>query len=167
MDDAKTARGLSPDGYITDQDCLGGLRYRGIPASINGCGPVAVFDLLRFLGRERPLESLLEEMSALHRVRFPGPTSLRVMRLILRSCAAEVRQTRGREAALAAAERSRAGIFRYREGHEPHFVCFLRREDGRFRFFNVADGLEDCVLSMADFGREHLRGGPVVVLTAD
>ena len=70
-----------------------------------------------------------------------------------------------REAALQAACASRAGIFRYREGREPHYVSFLRLPDGRFRFLNLADGLEDCVLSMEEFAAGHLRG-PARAFTA-
>ena len=32
-----------------------------------------------------------------------------------------------------------------------------------FRFFNVADGLEDTVMPMERFGEEHLKGGLVVL----
>ena len=41
----------------------------------------------------------------------------------------------------------------------------MRQPDGRFRFFNVADGLEDCVMSMEDFASGHLLRGTVIALT--
>ena len=50
-------------------------------------------------------------------------------------------------------------------GHEPHFISFVRQPDGRFRFFNVADGLEDSVMSMEDFAEGHLLHGTVIALT--
>ena len=37
-----------------------------------------------------------------------------------------------------------------------------RLAEGEYRFFNVADGLEDCRMSMERFGAEHLKGGFVL-----
>ncbi len=158
--------GFSAEGYIIDQDCFASVRYRGMRASVNGCGWMAAYNLRRFLGQDAIWDAVRREMEALHPVRrFPGPTTLRALRLYLGKYLPEVRETAGREAALQAACASRAGIFRYREGREPHYVSFLRLPDGRFRFLNLADGLEDCVLSMEEFAAGHLRG-PARAFTA-
>ena len=156
---------FSPDGYITDQDAFETLRYRTIPASINGCGPIAAYNLRHFLGQAADWRQIFAEMDAMHRLRVPGPTLMTVMREYLNAHIPGLRETMGREEALAAAAQSRAGIFRYREKQEPHFVSYLRTEEGDFRFFNMADGLEDCRMSMERFGAEHLRGGTVIVFT--
>ena len=156
------ADGFSPDGYIRDQDCFSSVRYRSMPASINGCGWIAAFNLFHYLGRAEDWDRVRRELDELHRIRMPGPTMLPVMRGYLLSRVPWLREARGREAALAEAARSRAGIFRYREEKVPHFVSYLRTEAG-FRFFNVADGLEDAVMSMEQFGREHLKGGLTVL----
>ena len=37
-------------------------------ASINGCGPIAVYNILHALGQTTALETLLREMEAMHRV---------------------------------------------------------------------------------------------------
>ncbi len=154
--------GFAPDGYITDQDCFSSVRYRTMPASINGCGWIAAFDLLHFLSGEEDWDSVRRALDEGHRIRMPGPTMLPVMRSYLLSQIPELQEVRGREAALAEASRSRAGIFRYREEKTPHFVFYCRRENG-FRFMNVADGLEDAVMPMEKFGEEHLKGGLVVL----
>ena len=157
--------GFSADGYIVDQDCFHSLRYRTMPADINGCGWIAAFNLRRFLGQEPDWREVLRELEGMHLWNVPGPTLMTVMRAYLRRWVPEARETVGREEALAAAAHSRAGIFRYREKREPHFISYIRTEDGTFRFFNVADGEEDCRMTMADFGRLHLRGGTVIVFT--
>ena len=156
------SEGFSPDGYIRDQDCFSSVRYRSMPASINGCGWIAAFDLLHFLFREEDWDSVRSALDEGHRVRMPGPTLLPVMRRYLLSRVPELQELRGREEALAQASRSRAGIFRYREEKTPHFVFYCRAEEG-FRFFNVADGTEDEVMPMERFGEEHLKGGLVVL----
>ena len=156
------AEGFSADGYIIDQDCFSSVRYRTMPASINGCGWIAAFDLLHFLSGEKDWDSVRRALDEGHRIRMPGPTMLPVMRSYLLSQIPELQEVRGREAALAEASRSRAGIFRYREEKTPHFVFYCRRENG-FRFMNVADGLEDAVMPMEKFGEEHLKGRLVVL----
>ena len=105
------------------------------------------------------------EMDAMHTLRVPGPTLMRVMRGYLSRYVPEYRETSGREEALTAAEESEAGIFRYREGDTPHFICYLRQDDGQFRFFNVDDNIDDGVMSMQKFGREHFLRGNVIALT--
>ena len=155
--------GFSADGYIVDQDCFHSLRYRTMPADINGCGWIAAFNLRKALGREADFREVLRELEGMHLWNVPGPTLMTVMRAYLRRYVPEAQETVEREAALAAAAASCAGIFRYREKREPHFVSYIRSGDGRFRFFNVADGEEDFTAAMEDFGREHLRGGTVIV----
>lgn len=167
MEKKALEQGFSEDGYITDQDCFSSIRYRTMPADWNGCGPIAAYNLRRWLGQEPEIREVYREMDALHRLHAPGPTTMRVMRLYLSRYAPDFRETEGREAALAAAAGSRAGIFRYREGQEPHFISYIRTGEESFRFFNVDDGLEDCTMSMAQFGEEHLKGGLVIALTLE
>ena len=157
------AEGISADGYITDQDCFSSVRYRTMRADINGCGWIAAYNLRHALGEELDWDEVRQEMDVMHSLRFPGPTLMRVMREYLAKYVPDYRETVGREEAAQAAKDSIAGIFRYQEGHEPHFISFVRQPDGRFRFFNVADGLEDFTASMETFGQEHLRGGTVIV----
>ena len=147
--------GFSPDGFITDQDCFEDYRYRTMQASINGCGPIAVYNILHALGQTPELTALLREMEALHRVQRPGPTTMRAMRAYLEKHLPAMREYPGRDAAFAAALRSRMGILRYSEDGVPHFVSFFRQDSG-FRFFNVNDGLEDYVCSMEGFFERHI-----------
>ena len=158
-------QGFSQDGYIIDQDCFHALRYRTMPANINSCGPIAAYNLRRFLGQDPDFSQVLGELEGMHLWNVPGPTLMTVMRPYLQKYVPDYRETVGREEAAQAAKDSFAGIFRYQEGHEPHFISFVRQPDGRFRFFNVADGLEDSVMSMEDFAKEHLLHGTVIALT--
>ena len=90
---------------------------------------------------------------------------MRVRREYLGRYVPVYRETVGREEALREAENSRAGIFRYREGDTPHFICFIRQSDSLFRFFNVDDRIDDAVMTMSRFGREHFLRGNVIALT--
>lgn len=157
--------GFSKDGYIIDQDCFSSFTYRTIPANYNGCGWIAAYNLRRFLGHAVRYDEVRREMDEMHFLRIPGPTLMCVMRKYLKKHVPEAWETVGREAALHAAKASRAGIFRYREGLEPHFVSYIRERENSFRFFNMADGLEDCVLPMEQFIKEHCAPGTVIVFT--
>ena len=157
--------GFSPDGYITDQDCFSTFRYRTIPANYNGCGWIAAYNLQKFLGHETSYDEVRRELDEMHFLRVPGPTLMCVMRKYLKKHVPEVRETVGREGALMAAKESQAGIFRYREGIEPHFVSYIRQGENSFRFFNMTDGLEDCVMTMERFIAEHCAPGTVIALT--
>lgn len=155
--------GFSHDGYIIDQNRFSGYPYRKMPSSVNGCGWIAAYNLLHFLGAEADFDAVRREMDAMIRPQIPGPTPMRTMRKYLRRVGAKY--TAGKKNALAAARGSRAGILRYWEEREPHFIAFFRMPDGRFRFLNVSDGSEDLVLSMDDFFREHCRLGYIRVMT--
>lgn len=157
--------GFSPDGYITDQDCFSAFRYRTIPANYNGCGWIAAYNLRKFLGQKTGFDEIRREMDEMHFLRIPGPTLMCVMRKYLIKHVPRMQETVGRDEALTAAKASRAGIFRYQEGPEPHFVSYIRQGENSFRFFNMADGLEDCVMPMEQFIEEHCAPGTVIVFT--
>ena len=159
------SEGFSSDGYIVDQDCFSSVRYRCMRADINGCGWIAAYNLRHFLGQTDDWNGVRLEMDGMHTLRIPGPTLMRVMREYLDRHVPGWTETSGRNDALEAAERSQAGIIRYTEGHEPHFISYIRADDSHFRFFNVADGLEDCIMTMSRFAEEHLLRGQVTVFT--
>ena len=149
------------DGYLRNQDALSAYTYRTLPACDNGCGPVAVFDLLRFAEQDVPFGDVLREMDGMHLLHAPGPTRMRVLRRYLKARLPGGREVRGRAAALAAARRCRMGVFRYREQGVPHFVACCRMPDGLLRFFNVSDGAEDARMTADAFAAGHLKGGGV------
>lgn len=151
------------DGYIKNQDALPAYTYRTIPTCYNGCGPVAAFNLRRFAGQDARFPDVLAEMDAMHLFHVPGPTEHHVMRRYTAKYLPGAREARGRDASIAAASRSRMGVFRYLEQTVPHYVAYVRAEGG-FRFFNVSDDLEDGVLTMERFAAEHLLGGDVKLI---
>jgi hypothetical protein len=157
--------GISADGYIIDQDCFSSVRYRTIPANFNGCGWVAAYNLRHFLGHDVVWDDVRREMDTMHTLRAPGPTLMRIMREYLGKYVPDCRETVGREESIRTAAESRAGIFRYTEGNVPHFIAYIRQEDGLFRFFNVSDDLDDGAMPMEQFGKEHFLRGRVIALT--
>jgi len=156
--------GFSDDGFIIDQDRFAALPYRRMSSDINGCGWIAAYNLRHALGHGTGHEEVCREMDGMIRLRIPGPTPMHVMRRYLARYT-DAALTAGRERALAAVKSSRAGVLRYWEGREPHFIAFVRRPDGLYRFLNVADGQEDISLPADAFFAVHCRRGWIRVLT--
>ena len=127
-----------------------------MPASENGCGWVAGYNIRHYLDHGVHFEEILKEMDEMHVLRIPGPTTMPVMRAYLKKYIPEMCEHEGRDAALAAALTSRAGILRYCEAGIPHFISYIRAGEG-YRFFNVNDGLEDYVASMDMFFETHVQ----------
>ena len=159
-------RGFSGDGYIIDQNALTDYPYRGMTSDVNGCGWVAAYNLRRAMGQDADFDDVRREMNAMFPLQIPGPTPMRKLRRYLKRYL-RFRFVPGKRAALAAAESSAAGILRYWEGRTPHFITFIRRPDGRYRFLNVSDGREDFIAPMDEFFRRRCRMGWIRVLTAE
>ena len=156
-------RGFSRDGFITDQNKFMEYPYRGMTSDVNGCGWVAAYNLRRAAGQDVPFDDVRREMNKMFPLQIPGPTPMRKLRRYLRRYL-PFRFVGGKKRALAAAERSPAGILRYWEGRTPHFISFVRQPDGRYRFFNVADGMEDYLCPMDRFFQRHCHKGWIRVL---
>ena len=161
---APESEGYTADGFIKNQDCFSAYTYRTIPASSNGCGAVAVYDLRRHAGQVVEIGDVFCELEKLHFLNIPGPTYLHAMRKYLKKYLPDFTEVTGREVSLAAAQESEMGLFRYNEQRVAHFVPYVRTADGAVRFFNVCDGQEDAVMPMERFVREHCVEGKVRLL---
>lgn len=159
--------GFSTDGYIIDQDCFAAYPYRALTSDVNGCGWIAAYNLRHALGQAVWFDEVRVQMDALFPIRMPGPTTMRAMRAYLERHIPDYRLSFGRKAVLDMARQSHAGILRYWERREPHFVAYVLQPNGQHRFFNVADGLEDAVFDMEAFIRTHCRFGVVRAITVE
>lgn len=156
--------GFSEDNYIICQDCFEDYEYRTIQSSLNGCGWIAAYNIRLAMGQSVYFDDVRKEMDAMHRIRMPGPTVMRVMRKYLERYAPNFREYHGKKECIKAAKASKMGMFRYFEEGVPHFVSFVKQTDGAFRFFNVNDGMEDFTASMDDFTAAHFKSGYYIAL---
>ena len=166
----KYLQGMSPDGFATDQDMFTEFPYRTVTTDYNGCGWLAVYNVRHALDPGfTDLEAVRSEMDAMHTIRVPGPTLMRVMRAYFRKYFTNWKETTGRSAAIEAAKMSPVGIFRYHEAHIPHFITFIRQPDGQYRFLNVDDTPNggDFIEPMDDFASKHFTFGNVIALTIE
>lgn len=151
MDD----RALSPDGYIIDQRRTSGLQYGKYASNWNGCGWIAAYNLLLYMGFGCSPEDVNGELAAIlpHKGRMGTP--VRTMEKYLASRGVGVRcvWTRGR--ILSAIERAHSGILRYVDEGAPHYVTFVRANGGQWRFFNAIEEDPAHFSTMEEFFRDH------------
>lgn len=142
---------FSEDGYIADQDLCGAVRYGAWRSDRNGCGWIATYNLLRALGREKPVAEIVAAL--LRRSLFKGFLGTRtiVIYWYLKSLGIKTDAAMGRKNVAALTKTKQQGILFYRHKDGWHFVCFLPAAADRFRFINAWTGRQDPVLDMDAF----------------
>ena len=150
-------RAFSEDGYIADQDFTDGLRYGYWMSNYNGCGWIAVYNVLHYLGLsddpERTFGEMLQILPYEGRRGTPFPTIYR----FFREHGIPARRRYGRPELLRKIDGAGCGIMRCVKEGAPHYVAFLRtgekNGEGRqiYRFLNVENGREDYSVSIEGF----------------
>jgi len=138
---------LSVDGYITDQAKLRRIAYGKFGSHYNGCGWIAVYNLLHALGDPvSPGEIHEQLMQDLHFGGRFGTGPFRLMRYLRR---------RGYRTRFSFSVRSlqngESGILFYWTGKPLHYVAFSAQKDGLYLFRNVAPGIGETVMEIKSF----------------
>lgn len=149
-------KAFSSDGYIINQDYTAELPYGVYASSYNGCGWIAMFNLLKALGMEPDYGQVYREMCAILPYEGRMGTPVETMEQYLREKGIPYDYAEGKERVGEIAEAYAAGIFRYAEQGDPHYVAFRNEGGGRFRFFNADTSKEMHICSMERFFREHV-----------
>lgn len=169
MEEKRGIEGLqsacSHDGYIVDQARVTGVRYGRRSSDVNGCGWIAVFNLLRCLGDPAPHEEIVRALSRHSLFRgVLGTSPLRVRRYLKRR-GHTTRMYVGQKSAARAAEAIQNGILVYRHSQGWHFVAFLRPgEEPGLRFFNAGLPAKQVMTMEAFLAEQNLT--PFVLLLA-
>lgn len=148
-------KAFSSDGYIINQDFTSEYQYGAYPSSDNGCGWIAVFNLMRALGRDVGHEQVYEEMKAILPYEGRQGTPVETMECYLDQKGVAYDYMEGKDAVLQEIPKYTYGIFRYAEQGIPHYVTFLRVDGEQFRFFNADTTKESHICSMRQFFQEH------------
>ena len=142
-DDVLRARGAADEnGMLRDQNRLSAVRFGVATSDYNGCGWVALYNVLRLLGERMTVADAVREMEGGLWLRGrAGASPLRLIR-VLRKHGCTV-TTSARKAQFDAAAGDRAGVVFYLRSHlssGAHFAAFSRPdENGLRRFYNAAD----------------------------
>jgi hypothetical protein len=153
--------GFSGDGYIIDQSKMGRFPYGKFASDYNGCGWIAVYNLMHALGFAVTAEQIHKLcLQALPYKGFFG-TPVKTVCQVLDLFAIRTETIRGRKQILSAPNRYAYGILRFFDGKYDHYVAFADAGSGMYRFFNSDPSREVDVLTMERFVRQRCRLGPV------
>ena len=154
---------FSADGYLIDQNYTGACKYGHFTSDFNGCGWIAMFNLLKAAGKQTTVEQVHSGLAAiLPYAGFLG-TPLRTMRKYLAQQNISYTEIKGKQKISAAIAAYDCGILRFLRKKELHFVAFTRIDDHRLRFFNVYDGKEDYICTLEEFLADKISSIPSVV----
>jgi hypothetical protein len=143
---------LTPDGYINDQHLTRPIRYGCMTSDQNGCGWIAVFNVLRRLEEVAPDPAEIARLMS-RGVILRGLLGTYIHSIIgfLRRRGCKVRWTFRKSAQAELAARADASIFLYCgpwSGFlrwprlQGHYIALYPEQDGRFRVFN--HGSDPC-----------------------
>ena len=142
---------LSEDGYIINQGMLREIPFGNYPSSKNGCGWIAVYNLMKALGNEKPYEEIMEALTpytlfkGLLGTRMPG------IKKYIRSQGYAMDTSFFKSSFEPLALGSQAGIIYYGTGKTYHFTAYQPTEEKTFRFFNSVYGRQNDILTMEQF----------------
>jgi len=144
---------FSEDGYLIDQSKTGSVSFGCERSDRCGCGWIALFNLMRALGR--PVTCLqardaMEKHSLFQGRLGTNPLTLRAylrrQKGILPRIAILSKTRAAQRAALC-----RCGIVLYIHKHGAHFVAFIKETEHTFRFLNAKYGDPTLVMTMEGF----------------
>lgn len=155
---------LSKDGFIIDQALTKGLNYGKLSSDINGCGWIAIYNMMHALNIETSYQDVYHMMNDILIYHGYLGTPMKTMKAFLDKSELTYQIVRGKKKALIRALMSEVGIIRYFEGKELHFVTYQRKDNGQYRFFNAIGGEDNHLLTMNDFFTQHCRLPFVLVI---
>lgn len=174
------ARAYSRDGYLINQGLLTEISYGRRTTKQTGCGWIACYNFLRYMGTPRDPVRVAREMERmllwggcigshplavwwyLHRrgYRFRPAFTRRGMERAVEASAAE------------AADGRFAGVIAYWHGKGAHYVTFIGDEEkdaaaGRkLRFLNAVYGAQNHRATVREFFRQQVRFPLVIVIVS-
>ena len=156
---------LSSDGYIIDQRQTRNIPFGAMTSDKNGCGWIALYNLLHALGRDPDPEQIVTALEKT--LLFHGVLGLNLFALVW----ALKKQKLPLHVALRAfhaqqlAEQCTAGIILYYTGRRNHFVAFRREDRDTLRFFGAVPGCRRHETTMTNFYWDYVKFPLAVTIT--
>lgn len=142
---------LSTDGYLINQNLVSDMPYGHLPSDVNGCGWIALYNLERSIGRKVSVDDVYKRSLAILPFRGILGSPMHMMKRYLKENDISFHMVYGKKALIRASGMAKAGIIRYIDGYEPHYVAFRRIGKNRFRFYNAIPGMRRHDRRMEEF----------------
>ncbi len=150
-------KSFSRDGYIINQDYTFEYPYGKLNSDQNGCGWIAIYNLLKAMGNEVDYRLIYEDMNKILPYYGLVGTPTRIMKKVLGDYSIDFKEVKNVKAIMKSSKTFRYAIFRYFEKGVPHYITAIRLENNKFRFLNAQLGREDHICTMEEFFKEHVR----------
>ena len=143
-------------GYIINQGKMDRLPYGAFSTKSRGCGWIAAYNLLKYLGRPMPMQKIAHELELRS---FSGNflgTNMLVLYRWLKSQGLPVRLVQiSRKQCVEAMKQAECGILLYLHRRGGHYTCFRNNHDGTLHFWNAVYGRRNMDMEAGAFMEQH------------
>lgn len=144
-------------GYLINQGAMKDLPYGWFSTVEKGCGWIAVYNLMKWYGKEPFLKETAEGLAEHAILGEVGGENIANMYQYLRKHQIPVQMRPGISRTLIPLmQKSRAGILLYNHPHGSHYAAYEKIDAEHFHFFNAVYGRREDVLSLSDFYRTRV-----------
>ena len=154
-------------GCIINQGQLKHIPYGHYDTQSRGCGWIAVYNLLKLNGRERPKQEIIEALQK--KTTFKGlfGTNVFAVNRYLKKCGLKTRMTffdtrKFREEAM----RSNTVSIVYVDSKGAHYICYKRTGE-LFHMYNAIYGRHDHIVDLDRFNEKFILGRMAILISVD
>lgn len=160
------SRAFSKEGLLIDQSLLGDLKNGWVGSDKNGCGWIAVYNVLKILEVKVLPEWVMEDLRGGLVLGGKFGTHVFYVQHYLRKRGCRVRLCVIPSRFSAVAKTADACILLYRHSRGNHFAA-LRREGERFHFYNALSGVADDIRTMEEFLKAERQIPPCMLIAVN
>jgi hypothetical protein len=138
---------LTPDGYINQQIKITNLIYDSIPVARTGCGPIAIYNVLKLIGKEEPFDAILKyfNKTTIHSIHL-GSNFLQICGFMRkRNIKMKLITNKSKF------NTTNVGILWYKHRGGWHYVAYVKGDNDKYIFYNVASQVMPVVDTMERF----------------
>ncbi|MEE8791919.1 MAG: hypothetical protein SOI52_01590 [Erysipelotrichaceae bacterium] len=140
------------EGYIINQGAMKDLPFGWFSTREKGCGWIAVYNLMKWYGKEPFLKETAEGLARHAILGEVGGENVVNMILYLRNHGVPVRVQSGTQKMLTKAiHHSHAGILLYNHPYGSHYAAYETAGSEKYHFWNAVYGRREDVLRIEDF----------------
>lgn len=147
---------LSKDGYIINQTKMQSVVRGDFKTSYNGCGWIAVYNLLKLIGKPMHYKKVIDTIGAeLPLDGLFGTSAVRVVRALKKL---------GVYACSHLNKPGMVGIILYAHKRGCHYIAYERMADGRLHLYNDIQGKEDDIITWEEFRKKRALLGTALCI---
>ena len=140
------------EGYIISQDSLKDLPFGWFSTREKGCGWIAVYNLMKWYGKEPFLKETAEGLARHAILGEAGGENVVNMVMYLHRHGIPIKVQAGTQKMLTKAiHHSRAGILLYNHPYGSHYAAYEAAGNEKYHFWNAVYGSREDVLRIEDF----------------